>query len=167
MNSLEKLSDNKYFFFGFCYGLVFFGSLFIVFVIPDAEATSHKTSIIGDFEGKFDHTTINSKGEFHLNKKIHEFTLLGEFSDKGIDYKNYNCKIIDGNIALVGETTQVYIDFNGKKCQYGLFSYVVGTFEVIDSSGKYKDITGDGRISFVADHHANNVYGILHGSFVL
>jgi len=138
------------------------------FFVPDAEATYHKVAIVGDFEGKFDHKSIFAEGDFRISNDKHAFTLIGDFEKDGRDKSyNINCITIVGKLVLDSEETKVYLDFDGKKCQYGYMSFVFGTFETTSSTGKLAGVTGEGRINFYADHHANNVFGTLQGTFRL
>lgn len=129
--------------------------IFIVslFLIDDAEARS---SFIGNFEGKFDEKMINTEGEFRVGGESNIFVFVGTFENAGRDYFNPSCQKISGDLILESNDKKIYIDFDGKNCKYGLISYVVGTFE---TEG------GEGRITFVADHHNNNVKGELRGFF--
>lgn len=138
------------------------------FFVPDAEASYHDVAIVGDFEGKFDHKSINAEGDYRISNDEHTFTLKGDFVKDGRDWTyNIQCITIVGKLVLDSEETKVYLDFDGKKCQIGYMSYVFGTFETTNSTGKFAGVTGDGRINFYADHHANNVFGTLQGKFRL
>ena len=142
--------------------------LTLSFFVPDAEASYHDVAIVGDFEGKFDHKSINADGDFSISNDKHTFTLIGDFEKDGRDKTyNINCITVVGKLILDSEETKVYLDFDGKKCAYGYMSFVFGTFETTDSTGKFAGVTGSGRINFYADHHANNVYGTLQGVFNL
>ena len=148
--------------------LIVFVSAIITLSMSDVSAT--KISIVGDFQGKFDHKSINAEGEFLIRNDIHTFTITGDLEKFKRDsiigrYTNYNCDNISGPLVLQGKETKIDIEFTGQKCQYGYASYVIGTFESIGSSGQYEGIEGEGRITFYADHHANNVFGQLKGSF--
>ncbi len=142
--------------------------IILSFFVPDAEASYHDVAIVGDFEGKFDHKSISAEGDYSISNDRHTFTLLGDFEKDGRDKTyNINCITIVGKLVLDSEETKVYLDFDGKKCQYGYMSFVFGTFETTDSTGKFAGVTGQGRINFYADHHANNVFGTLQGTFRL
>ncbi len=135
---------------------------------PDAEASYHDVAIVGDFQGKFDHKSIIAEGDYRISNNEHTFTLIGDFEKDGRDNTyNINCITIVAKLILDSEETKVYLDFDGKKCAYGHMSFVFGTFETTDSTGKFAGVTGSGRINFYADHHANNVYGTLQGVFNL
>jgi len=142
--------------------------LTLSFFVPDAEASYHDVAIVGDFEGKFDHASIIAEGDYRISNDKQLFTLHGDFVKDGRD-KTYNiqCITIVGELVLDSKETKVFLDFDGKKCQYGYMSYVFGTFETTDSTGKFAGVTGEGRINFYADHHANNVFGTLQGTFRL
>ncbi|GEM_PF-6802113 len=122
-----------------------------LFVIDDAQALS---SFIGSFEGMYDEKMINAVGEFRINNDIGTYVLVGTFENDGIDRYNPNCQKIVGDLVLEGTDRKIILDFTGKNCKYGLTSYVIGTFE---TDG------GEGRITFVADHHNNTVEGQLKG----
>ncbi len=142
--------------------------IILSFLVPDAEASYHDVAIVGDFDGKFDHNTIYAEGDYTISSDKHSFTLLGDFEKDGRDKTyNINCITIVAKLVLDSEDTKIYLDFDGKKCAYGHMSFVFGTFETTDSTGKYAGVTGEGRINFYADHHANNVYGTLQGTFRL
>ncbi len=135
---------------------------------PDAEASYHDVAIVGDFQGKFDHKSISAEGDYRISNDEHTFTLIGNFEKDGRDMTyNIQCITVVGKLVLDSEETKVYLDFDGKKCQYGYMSFVFGTFETTDSTGKFAGVTGSGRINFYADHHANNVFGTLQGVFKL
>ncbi len=137
----------------------------ILFVVSEANALPHAISVVGEFEGKFDEKMINTVGEFRINNDIGIYVLVGTFENDGIDRFNPNCQKIVADLVLESKETKFYLDYTGKNCRYGLFSYVIGTFEVTDSEGEYEIKSGEGRITFVADHHTNNVSGELKGSF--
>ncbi len=142
--------------------------LTLSFFVPDAEASYHDVAIVGDFEGKFDHASINAEGDYSISNDKHTFTLHGDFVKDGRDMTyNIQCITIVGELVLDSKETKVFLDFDGKKCQYGYMSYVFGTFETTSSTGKFAGVTGEGRINFYADHHANNVFGTLQGTFRL
>jgi len=122
-----------------------------IFVIDEAQA---RTSFVGSFEGKFDEKMINTVGEFRINNDIGIYVLVGTFENDGIDRFNPNCQKIVADLVLEGTDRKISLDFTGKNCKYGLMSYVIGTFE---TDG------GEGRITFVADHHNNTVEGQLTG----
>ena len=140
----------------------------LTLVLPDAEATYHDVAIVGDFQGKFDHKSIFADGDFRISNDKHAFTLVGDFEKDGRDKTyNINCITVVGKLILDSEETKVYLDFDGKKCAYGYMSFVFGTFETTDSTGKLAGVTGSGRINFYTNHYANNVYGTLQGVFNL
>jgi hypothetical protein len=142
--------------------------IILSFLVPDAEASYHDVAIVGDFDGKFDHKSIYAEGDYTISSDKHSFTLLGDFEKDGRDKTyNINCITIVAKLVLDSEDTEIFLDFDGKKCAYGHMSFVFGTFETTDSTGKYAGVTGEGRINFYADHHANNVYGTLQGTFRL
>lgn len=121
------------------------------FVINEVQALS---SFIGSFEGKYDEKMINTVGEFRISNEIGTYVLVGTFENDGRDWLNPNCQKIVADLVLEGTDRKITLDFTGKNCKYGLTSYVIGTFE---TDG------GEGRITFVADHHNNNVKGELRG----
>ncbi len=138
------------------------------FFIPDAEATYHKVAIVGDFEGKFDHKSINAIGDYSISSDKHTFTLQGDFVKIGRDWTfNINCINIIGQLVLDSQESKVFLNFIGKECQYGYMSYVIGTFDTTHSTGKYAGVLGEGRISFYTDHYSDNVSGTLQGTFRL
>jgi len=148
--------------------IALFAIAIITLTVSDAHA--HGVSIVGDFAGKFDLKTINAEGEFLIRNDKHTFTLTGELEKFKRDpivnhYINWNCQNISGPLVLESNETQIDIEFTGQKCQYGYTSYVIGTFESTGSSGQYEGIEGQGRITFYADHHANNVFGKIQGVF--
>ncbi len=149
--------------------IILFALVFsLSFFVPDAEASYHDVAIVGDFEGKFDHKSINAEGDYSISNDRHIFTLHGDFEKDGRDVTyNIQCITIVGELVLDSKETKVYLDFDGKKCQYGYMSFVFGTFETTNSTGKFAGVTGEGRINFYADHHANNVFGTLQGTFRL
>jgi len=132
-----------------------------LFIIDDAQARS---SFIGSFEGIFDEKMINAVGEFRVSNNIDTFVLVGTFETNKITHwnpyegvyitSNPNCQKIIADLVLEGTDRKISLDFTGKNCKYGLISYVIGTFE---TEG------GEGRITFVADHHTNTVKGELRG----
>ena len=135
----------------------------------------HAVSITADFEGKFDRKMINTSGEYKISNDVNTFVLVGTFDETGVSHydpilgkyviTNPNCSNITAELVLESKDTKINLDYTGKNCHYGFFSYVIGTFEVTDSTGQYEGIEGNGRITFVADHHNNNVSGELKGSF--
>ena len=142
--------------------------IILSFLVPDAEASYHDVAVVGDFAGKFDHKSIYAEGDYTISCDKHSFTLLGDFEKDGRDKTyNINCITIVAKLVLDSEDTKIYLDFDGKKCAYGHMSFVFGTFETTDSTGKLAGVTGEGRINFYADHHANNVFGTLQGTFRL
>ncbi len=137
-------------------------------VVQDAEASYHDVAIVGDFQGKFNHASIIAEGDYTISSDKHTFTLLGDFVKDGRDMTyNINCITVIGKLVLDSKETKVYLDFDGKKCEYGYMSFVFGTFETTDSTGKFAGVTGEGRINFYTNHYANNVYGTLQGTFRL
>ena len=122
-----------------------------ILVIDEAQA---RTSIVGSFEGKFDEKMINTVGEFRISNDIGTYVLVGTFQNDGRDWLNPNCQKIVAELTLEGTDRKITLDFTGKNCKYGLMSYVIGTFETS---------LGEGSITFVADHHSNNVSGQLKG----
>lgn len=133
-----------------------------------ADVPPHDVAVVGDFAGKFDHKSIYADGDFRISNNKHTFTLLGDFEKDGRDMTyNIQCILVVGKLVLDSEDTKIYLDFDGKKCQYGYMSFVFGTFETTSSTGKLAGVTGEGRINFYADHHANNVFGTLQGTFRL
>jgi len=165
---MKKLSENPYIFFGTTYGVVAIAVLLLVFVIPDAEASYHHVAVVGDFYGKYDHKSINALGDYRISNDEHTFTLTGDFVKDGRDMTyNINCITIIGQLVLESQETNIFLDFDGKKCQYGYMSYVFGTFETTDSTGKYAGIIGDGRVSFTTNHYSDYVSGTLQGKFRL
>jgi len=171
MSSKQEITkkDWKYLkYFWFVNVIAFSLLLTVSFFVPDAEATYHSVAIVGDFQGKFDHKSINADGDFRISNDKHAFTLIGNFEKDGRDKTyNINCITVVGKLILESEETKVYLDFDGKKCAIGYMSFVFGTFETTDSTGKLAGVTGSGRINFYADHHANNVFGTLQGVFKL
>jgi len=171
MSSKQEVTkkDWKYLkYFWFVNVIAFSLLLTLAFFVPDAEATYHSVAIVGDFEGKFDHKSISAEGDYRISNDKQTFTLIGDFEKDGRDWTyNINCITIVGKLVLDGEETKVYLDFDGKKCQIGYMSYVFGTFETTNSTGKFTGVTGEGRINFYADHHTNNVFGTLQGTFRL
>ena len=142
--------------------------IILSFLVPDAEASYHSVAVVGDFEGKFDHKSIYSEGDFRISNDKHMFTLLGDFEKDGRDMTyNIHCITVVGKLVLDSEDTEINLDFDGKKCEYGYMSYVFGTFETTSSTGKLAGVTGEGRINFYTNHYANNVYGTLQGTFRL
>jgi len=143
-------------------------------VVVETKLT-HKVSVTGNFDGVFDHKSINTQGKFRISGEIETFVLVGTFENTGVKHwnpvsgvyitSNPNCQNISADLVLESVETKINIDFNGKNCTYGLTSYVIGTFETTESVGKYGSIVGEGSITFVADHHTNNVSGQLKGSF--
>jgi len=146
-----------------------------LFGIVEVYALPHAISVVGNFEGEFDYKSINTTGEYTISGDTNTFVLVGTFEEKGVSHYNVstgkyvisnpNCSNITGELVLQSVETKINLDYTGKNCHYGLFSYVIGTFEVTDSEGKYEIKSGEGRITFVADHHTNNVSGQLKGSF--
>ncbi len=122
------------------------------------------SSFYGEFDGKFDNKMINADGKFRIGSDIGTFVLVGTFENSMFRHwdplsgvyitSNPNCQNIIGDLTLQGEKRSIDLDFTAKSCKYGLISYVIGTFE---TEG------GEGRITFVADHHENNVSGQLKG----
>lgn len=137
----------------------------VLFIVSEANALPHAISVVGDFEGKFDHKSINTVGEYTISGDTNTFVLVGTFENDGIDRFNLTCQKIVADLVLESQETKINLDYTGKNCRYGLFSYVIGTFEVTNSEGKYEIKSGEGRITFVADHHTNNVSGELKGNF--
>ncbi len=143
--------------------------------IVDAFALPHAMSIVADFEGKFDNKSINTSGKYRISNDVNIFVLVGNFEETGVSHydpttgkyviSNPNCSNITGELVLESVEAKIYLDYTGKNCHYGLLSYVIGTFEVTNSEGKYEILEGEGRITFVADHHNNDVSGQLKGSF--
>ncbi len=143
---------------------------YVIITLSVSEVSAYGVSIVGDFSGKFDHKTLNTEGEFLIRNDKHTFTLTGDLEKFKRDalmgrYTNYNCVNISGPLVLESNETQINIEFTGKKCQYGYAGYVLGTFVSTGSSGQYEGISGEGRITMYADHHANNVFGQLTGVF--
>jgi hypothetical protein len=171
MSSKQEVTEKdwKYLKFFWFLNVIAVGLLITLsFFVPDAEASYHHVAIVGDFEGKFDHKSISADGDFSISNDKHTFTLIGDFEKDGRDMTyNIQCITVVGKLVLDSEETKVYLDFDGKKCKYGYMSFVFGTFETTDSTGKFAGVTGSGRINFYADHHANNVYGTLQGEFKL
>lgn len=157
-------------------GMVFFCSTLMignVVAIQDVdELPSYKTSVVGNFNGHFDNKMINTSGNFNINNKVKTFVLVGTFANAEQQHWNPitgkyvksspNCQKIIGDLVLQTADAKINLDFIGKKCVYGLFSYVIGTFEVTDSTG-YEIESGEGRITFVTDHHSNIAKGQLKG----
>ncbi len=137
----------------------------ILFVVSEANALPHAISVVGEFEGKFDLKSINTVGDYTISGDTNTFVLVGTFENDGLDRFNPNCQKIIAYLVLENQETKINLDYTGKNCRYGLFSYVIGTFEVTNSEGEYEIKSGKGRITFVADHHSNNVSGHLKGSF--
>ncbi len=143
--------------------------------IENAFALDNKVSVVGNFEGKFDHEMINTTGKYTISANTETFVLVGTFDNEYYQHlnpvtgkyvtSNPNCQRVHGDLVLESVDTKVFLDYNGKNCKYGLISYVIGTFEVTDSEGLLEINEGYGRITFVADHHSNNVSGQLKGSF--
>jgi len=125
-----------------------------VISIMSIEEAQARTSFVGSFEGTYDEKMINTVGEFRINNDIGIYVFVGTFENDGIDRFNPNCQKIVGDLVLEGTDRKITLDFTGKNCKYGLTSYVIGTFE---TNG------GEGRITFVADHHNNTVEGQLTG----
>ncbi|MCP6727150.1 MAG: hypothetical protein KJI69_03940 [Patescibacteria group bacterium] len=142
--------------------------IILSFLVPDAEATYHHVAVVGDFHGKYDHKSINALGDYRISNDEHTFTLTGDFVKDGRDMTyNINCITIIGQLVLESQETNIYLDFDGKECQYGYMSYVFGTFSTTDSTGKFEGIIGDGRVSFYTNHYSDNVSGTLQGKFRL
>lgn len=169
--------------------------LTLSFFVPDAEASLPRTiGIVGDFEGTFDHKSIITEGEYTISSEVEQFVLTGTFDNEynehdpatatGKYVTNPNCQRVHGDLVLESDKIKIIIDFEGKNCRFGLISYVIGTYfsneyvftdedeeygygyEYNDEYEKYEDdIIGDGRITFVADHHTNNVMGHFKGSY--
>lgn len=126
-----------------------------VISIMSIEEAQARTSIVGSFEGTYDEKMIITVGEFRISNEIGTYVLVGTFENDGIDWFNPNCQKIVADLVLEGIDRKIItLDFTGKNCKYGLTSYVIGTFE---TNG------GEGRITFVADHHNNTVEGQLTG----
>ncbi len=150
------MNDNFYLIFV----IATIGIMFTVGIVESADA---RTSIVGSFEGKFDNEMIKAKGEFRVGE-LGTFELTGTFENDVFTYwnpyegvfitSNPNCQKIIGDLVLQNDKTIINLDFKGKNCRYGLMSYVIGTFETS---------LGEGSITFVADHHSNNVEGQLKG----
>lgn len=144
-------------------------------VVVVEKKLTHRVSVTGNFDGVFDHELINTEGKFRISSDVDTFVLVGTFENAVVQHwspisgvyvtSNPNCQNISGDLVLESTEAKINIDFNGKNCTYGLTSYVIGTFETTESVGKYEGIVGEGSITFVADHHTNNVSGQLKGSF--
>lgn len=159
-------------------GMVLFCSTLMIgnaVAIPDAEALpSYKSSLVGNFNGKFDHSTINTVGKFNIGSEIETFVLVGTFESAEYSYWNPitgkyvrsspDCQKIVGDLVLESKQGIINLQFNGKKCMYGLYSFVLGTFNAVDGTEKYELKSGEGRITFVTDHHSNIAKGQLKGS---
>lgn len=167
----------------------------ITFLLPYAEASlPHAVGIVGDFEGTFDHESIITEGEYTISGNTEQFVLTGTFDNEYHEHvnpatgkyvtSNPNCQRVHGDLVLESAEIKIIIDFEGKNCRFGLMSYVIGTYysneyvftdedeEEEDEYGygnEYEDyeddITGNGRITFVADHHSNFVYGEIKGIY--
>ncbi len=136
------------------------------FFVPDAEASYHHVAVVGDFEGKYNHNTILAEGEYKVSDNVNTFTLRGDIVKDGRDLTyNINCITIIGQLVLDSQDTQVFLNFDGKECQFGYMSYVFGTFDTTGATGKYAGVMGEGRISFYTDHYSDNVSGTLQGKF--
>ena len=131
-------------------------------LILDADA--YRTSFTGSFDGIFDGKTIVSEGNFRLNNISNDYSMIGEIETTSIDPLNPHCKKLSGYIILNQNQTDINLDFSAKLCEYGLLSYVIGTFDVIDSTGNFDIESGEGRINFITDYHNNNMFGNLQGS---
>lgn len=144
-------------------------------LFEEAFALEHKVRVQGNFDGKFDHKMINSEGTFRISGDINKFILVGTFDNNDSEHwnpvtgkyvrSNPTCQKIVGDLTLESVETKIKLNVNAKKCQYGLLSYIIGTFDVVDSEGKHDIESGEGRITFVADNHNNSVKGQLIGSF--
>jgi len=171
MSSKQEITEKdwNYLKLFWCINVIALGLLITLsFVVQDAEASYHDVAVVGDFAGEFDHKSIYADGDFRISNNKHMFTLLGDFEKDGRDMTfNINCITIVGKLVLDSEDTKIYLDFDGKKCQYGYMSYVFGTFETTSSTGKLAGVTGEGRINFSADHYSNYVSGTLQGTFRL
>lgn len=164
----------------------------ISFLVPYAEASlPHTIGIVGDFEGKFDHKSIITEGEYTIGGETEDFVLTGTFDNEYHKHvnpatgkyvtSNPNCQQVHGDLVLESAKMKIILDFEGKNCQIGLTSYVIGTYysndyEFADEDEyeygydedpeeEYENITGNGRITFVADHHSNSVSGNIKGIF--
>jgi len=171
MSSKQEVSEKdwrylKYFWY---LNVIAFALLLTLsFFVPDADATYHHVAVVGEFEGKFNHKSINALGDYVISSDEHTFTLTGDFVKDGRDVTyNINCITVIGQLVLESQETDIFIDFDGKKCEFGYMSYVIGTFVTTDSTGKYEGIMGDGRISFYTNHYSDNVSGTLQGKFKL
>lgn len=149
--------------------------LSVFFIIDNVEAIpSYKVSIVGNFDGEFDHKMINSSGKFRISGDAIIFALTGTFENSEQQHWNPltgkyvrsspNCQKINGDLVLTETNEKIDLDFNGKVCSYGLYSFVIGTFETTGGEGTYENVSGEGNITFVADHHTNKVSGQLKGS---
>lgn len=171
MSSKQQVSEKDWKFLRITLyvNIILFGIVFTLsFFVPEAEASYHDVAITGDFQGKFDHKTIYADGDYRISSDKHSFTLIGDFEKDGRDMTyNINCITVVGELVLDSQESKVYLDFDGKKCQYGYMSFVFGTFDTTHSTGKYAGISGDGRISFTTDHYSNYVSGTLQGKFRL
>ncbi len=145
-------------------------------VVVVAKKLEHRVSVTGNFDGDFDHKMINASGKFTISGDVQTFVLVGTFENEGIRYwnpysgeyetSNPNCQIIIGDLVLQSVETEIDLVFEGQTCTYGLMSYVIGTFETGESTGTYAGVEGEGRITFVADHHDNKIIGgQLKGNF--
>lgn len=154
---------------------IFVVSTWSFIIVEEAFALPHSVGVVGDFNGKFDEKMINTEGKFRISGEIKQFILTGTFDNEYHKHvnpttgkyvtSNPNCQRLHAGLVLQSVESKINLDFNGKNCKIGLISYVIGTFEVIDSEGKYEIKQGEGRITFVADHHNNNVHGQLKGVF--
>ena len=85
MNSLLQDKDCKILFVSWIIGLTAVTLLLVSTVaVQYADASYHDVAIVGDFQGKFDHKSINADGDFRISNNKHMFTLLGDF-EKDVD----------------------------------------------------------------------------------
>lgn len=176
LNYFQKLINNNTIFISVSLSIIFTG-VFLAFALTEVNAEAipeYKTAFTGTFDGTFDGIVVNVDGKYRVNNIIDTFVMIGTLKTADVNHFNPvtgkyvksspNCNKIIGDLVLQSVKGQLKLDFNGKKCQYGLYSYVLGTFEVIDANQSYKNASGNGRITFVTDHHNNSVNGQLKGS---
>lgn len=154
---------------------VVFVSLVLIFTFTNAEAIpEYKTAFTGNFNGKFDGLVVDVDGKYRADNMVDTFAMIGTLTTADVNHFNPvtgkyvksspTCHKVDGDLVLQSKMGQIKLDFNGKKCMYGLKSYVIGTFEIVNATDSYENSSGDGRLTFVTDHHNNNVKGNLKGS---
>jgi hypothetical protein len=149
----ERFLEKRSTFFGI-YAVVIIGAL-VILGIPEADA--YKTAITGFFEGTSVENTIATVGNYQINNEKSKLVLTGEIQELLTDNKLGGCKNIRADFIIIGEDTNIEIDFTGKKCLYGQITYGMGYIESSDSTLK-------GRMTFMIDQRTDNVSGHLFGS---